>query len=1165
MPLSSWIDALPTVFRGMSSRSSNSRRRMARRRIIVEALEDRTLLSAAVAAPLVTGNVVIDLQNTAADETIVVDSLNVSGETGVGAGINLDNVTGLKNLIIESVNITGNGAEGVSIHIKDMTLEKLVIDSITTSGNGGAGVLIHLENATLNNLQVFDSNIDGVSVVAENSLIENSNVRQNNLVGNATGDGLLFNLQHTPVNDLAITDNGGINGLAGSGIRFDLESSPLTELNISGNNIAGNAAGDGVSFNIADSNVEGRITSNQIANNSRHGVSINATASDAFVAGNGGPLLVDFQSTDPVTGVQNTISANTITGNIGGAGLNADLAINTRLEADVAANNITSNSQFGIGVRAKDGGFDVNVGSNDTDPVTGEFIDANRIDGNGAAGVSFLLVDKAGTEADNKATFEVRNNVIVNSVDDANANSQYIGDGVHVQLSTTNLLISATAELENPIIDGNFIGTDNIGTAGLGNSGRGITVNLQDSTQVSDIDVTNNTVINNGGTGVQFLRLDDSVFNDLLNVNTDPNAGPLSRAVTITDNVIESNGQNTQNPTVPSPESIPNQGDGIDLVMRNGDLTLNGFEIDRNSLRNNANAGLHMNVGADGRLLADVEDNVVSGNGGSGIHVTEEQNDPTDGRTVSGTWIKNQIVSNQGHGVHLEAVTGGVNPLAIGLNGTDPTDGKNRGNFINSNLMDGIQIDDSSDTSNNVIVLPESVQVASSYIINNEISNNGTGGVDVNTFRMNKAQTLLNNVIIDNRGDGFEIITSISNAGVTNNHVTALGNTIKLNDGRGVDILNRGDASVNLKFGDGTIGGRNEIVENLQEGFYIVNTSSLNETQNNLAPAFANLLADGALNEIPNLTIDIDTNFIKANGKDSPLEGSGLVIRVGTANGDLNTPTSVINGVGTEAGGAGVGNGRVNARITNNDFEGNFGTDFLIESFVSTITPPQTAGNWSDTQFQVNPGFRRDPLARANVIFTGNNGDSIDVTRLGGFYNNDETNFKSRTANRQAPDPAGVFNSGTRNRNAQRVAARHEDVNFNGVLDPGEDTNGNGIIDGMNPNTPFDTQGPDGSGVFLYDGMGISTFRVAAGFDGIDGVPNDGTDFTDGTGFFLDAPQVADFSFGTSRAASQVPAAGILRPGADNMPYGWGLWVPDNGVVSFPDPFQDDAPFQPAP
>src|SRR5690606_25938009 len=112
--------------------------------------------------------------------------------------------------------------------------------------------------------------------------------------------------------------------------------------------------------------------------------------------------------------------------------------------------------------------------------------------------------------------------------------------------------------------------------AAAANMGRGISVNLQGDTEISDFDITSNDVSRNRGTGIQFLRLDDAVLSDLLNVNVDPNVGPLSRAVTITDNRINNNGQGlpTDAPlTANVPEFIEVHGDGIDLVMRNGELT----------------------------------------------------------------------------------------------------------------------------------------------------------------------------------------------------------------------------------------------------------------------------------------------------------------------------------------------------------------------------------------------------------------------------------------------------------------------------------------------------------------------------------------------------------------------------------------------------------------
>lgn len=1070
-------------------------------------------------------------------------------------GIDIDAVNVAQLTVELSGSITGNGGAGADIRLENVTLvNNLTVDALTVTANGGNGVTI-----------------DAVNTPIFNGTVTNNSISGNNTRGNP-GAGLQVSLMDSPAPDFVVSDNTQIDGVS-----FVLNASTLENLVIANNTVTGNSTGDGIGFDIVDSNILGAIVNNTINGNTGSGIAFRPSATPAFVTNNGGPLLLDFRSsfTDRLTGMPisgisggNVITNNTVLQSVlnnnlfTGAGIAADLNDNTRLVADITGNTISDNASFGIGVRGNDGTFDVNVGGITTDPLSGAFTDTNIINNNRGAGVAFRMLDTSGSDTVNSPnTFKILNNVITNTRNDAIGNNSYIGDGIHAQLTTTNLLVNATAVLTNPVIDGNFIGTTAAGVAAA-NAGRGVNIALQDNTQISDLDITNNVVSNNNGTGIQVLRLDDSIFSDLLNVNTDPMTGPLTRAVTINDNMIVGNG--TSLLPIPAPESVPNSGDGIDIVVRNGNITGNDFEVSNNTITNNRANGIHTDTGADARLLVDVRNNMIDSNTFNGIQVTEEVNSPTDLRRTQGSWIKNTITNNGLNGVHLAGATGGDIALAIGLNGIDPADGRNRGNFINSNGSNGVLISGS----------------GSSYIINNEISNNGGGagnnaaisghGIDIDALGVtNPTVTIDNNVIVDNRGDGVEI----GNGSIVQVNVTARGNTIKLNDGRGVDILQYDRGTLNVSFGDGTIAGRNQIDENGEEGFYVVSTplgNSIATAQTLQSSPSTTLIPNSAFNSAydrvadaqfldsrdvrtgsPDIVLNLDNNFIKSNGKNSELVGTGLVIRVGTSNSDSDT-------FGEESGG--FGNGRVNARIVNNSFEGNFGVDAYIESFTGTVDPPTTGGTWSDMEFTVDAGFRNDPLARLNLIFSGNDGNAVEVTNPGAYYDNAEGTFKSRTfPGRTPPDPFGPFVNASRRRNAQRIPARSEDLNGNGVLDLGEDTNNNGLIDLLNP------QGAPGSS-FEYPGMGRSTFRIAAGFDTVDGVPNDGINFTNGDGFILDSGPVPDFSFGTGFGAISNANGFTYGGGGQNqVPWGWGSWTPNNGVTSFPDPFQDTAPFQPVP
>ncbi|HID22866.1 MAG TPA: right-handed parallel beta-helix repeat-containing protein, partial [Planctomycetaceae bacterium] len=595
---------------------------------------------------------------------------------------------------------------------------------------------------------------------------------------------------------------------------------------------------------------------------------------------------------------------------------------------------------------------------------------------------------------------------------------------------------------------------------------------------------------------------------------------------------------------------------GITINAANGRLDLLDFTIADNTIANNTRYGIHLRTVSDAMLSTVIRFNTITGNADTGIQTDGLESVINDLESQSGTWVGNLIAENAGHGIQINGVTGTATPFIIGQVGTDPATGRSLGNVIDMNGRDGIEVN------------------AGGFfeLNNNTITRNGWavvgdarqgGGVDVSAVGVGTiSMRMVQNTIEDNRGDGLELqaggtVNSID--GTTTRtvastgdslFVTALGNTIDFNDGRGVDLLNAGDSISYVRFGDGTAEGANSIVSNGGIGFYVVQTASINQTQD--VAADVDLLSDGSLDRSPDMVLDINRNRITANnnnggtppGVGNGFDGGGLVLRVGTSNssrsftgadatGDIfgdgsgfGDPTG--NGVGSNSGELFAGNGRVNARVVDNTFGGNLGEDVYIESFVSTVDPPVTAGTWDDMQFTITT-FRRDPLARLNLVFRGNTGDSIDLTRgeiersnapgssnvTGAYYQTAEPDFKSRENNKTAPNPSGPFDpGGNRRRNAQRIAGR----------------------DILPPNSGPDIA-PTGLGIFEYDGIGASTFRIEADFDT--------TGFTAGTGFILDGP-LPPFLTGN---ANGVPFSPPVLIGEE--PFGWGAVAP--GTFTFPD------------
>ena len=301
---------------------------------------------------------------------------------------------------------------------------------------------------------------------------------------------------------------------------------------------------------------------------------------------------------------------------------------------------------------------------------------------------------------------------------------------------------------------------------------------------------------------------------------------------------------------------------------------------------------------------------------------------------------------------------------------------------------------------------------------------------------------------------------------------------IDFNSGRGFDVLARpgslGSSSTTIDFND------NIVNANLEEGVYVVYTASNTQTQT--GPSTDPLAADGNLFHDVFLDFDMDNNQILANGFNSGFGTTGLVVRVGTT----NASTSTTNNGGFASDGAGnFTNSGVIMSVTNSTLTGNFGSDVFFQSFVSTVDPAATAGTWGNTTDPTAiTTFQSDALARLDLDWDTNTILSADVNNTGAFYNNADT-FKSRLNNVAS---AGPFTSTTRRRNAQRQAAR-----INNLIAPG-------------------------LGTFLYSGTGASTFRV---------------DSTGDTGIFI---------LDTNPYTTTGDANGVFLPGTivGELPFGWG-------------------------
>jgi len=1036
----------------------------------------------------------------------------------LGAEVNVDIQSN------EAQNNTDINGSGIEVIANGGTVNLETYISNNTSNNAGNGTLMAARSGgTLNvdsapiididpitavvttiddpavTLNTFDGNgVDGLRIEGDFGTVTVDQITGNTFNGN-TDDGM--EIATTTGGSVTITEpvfdntfNGnGDNGLEVSTMGGDVSMSigdPDAALPTTFNNNGAN----GIAFNLTG----GTVTLDAIQNVTATG---NGTNGLSIVNNEGGLFTTD---TITMNNFSNNIGASMF---IGGTGAGAPMVRAVTTLGDVTDNNFnrtatgtegilfdsidvfTSGTLLrntfvgraaggrGIGGRiggtlgvAPAGGLDFMLGSEDV-------ADANTFTANTDAHIG--LIFEGNTEND----FRVDGHVFDSAVDGANVD--FFGDGI-------SLIARDTATLTGFVCRTDFTNNEGHGfSAQVTGNNAGMFAVIEDFNFGGH--GLGNTVTGNGLNGVQVLRTADGTVRDFR----------------IVDNVIDNNGGSAANQFT---------GNGIYLLSANAP-TIDTFLIEDNDITNNALNGVLLDVRADGQMNVPIRRNNITGNsanpnavagdGGAtsdfgGIHTIEQVTDATDLRGVTGPWQSNLIANNSGRGILLDAASGNTDPmdplttipLLIG-DETDPT----LGNDIIDNGFDGIEMNGAG-----------SVIIARNLIARNGViggftvgNDNGMAAIDLNTNGFGDVM-VLNNDITDNRGDGIEI-----NADETLGLEFVINdNVIDFNDGRGLDVLAQAATNAFSSGSDTEITFNNNVVNaNRLEGVYIVLSADATQTQSGLQPddggTTAGFGSGGNVFSDTHLVFNSDGNEILANGIDAEqasnplITATGFVVYVGST--DTSTSRTFGGGFASD------GFGGIEMSITNTNLSGNFGSDLFFRSFTSTVDPATSAGVWDAAMgFAPTGAYRSDPLSRLDLIYENVTFDGADVTNVGGFYNNAEGVFKSRTFDNMAPADGGPFGSATRQRNAQRQAARFA----------------------LPPTNPM-----VGGATFLYSGLGDSTFRVRGDLMELDAA-----------GFILDDFPPID----PSPIEDTFDANGIFRPGGggpfgiDLMPYGWGTF-----------------------
>ncbi|MCA9013373.1 MAG: hypothetical protein KDB01_26670, partial [Planctomycetaceae bacterium] len=480
------------------------------------------------------------------------------------------------------------------------------------------------------------------------------------------------------------------------------------------------------------------------------------------------------------------IIGNTITGN-SLAGIYSDSAVGTTVRADVTQNTVSLNDRIGIQFKShsyglgtslplsptdgtdlpdsQDLGFDVNIGTETNGQ--GNTGGGNTLDRNGQAGIAIEALDY-GTGG-----FQAWNNTITSTLDDGNVATAYAGDGIFVRLKADLFsAVDATAVLATSVINQNIIGVDN-----LGNQGNGLLFDIGQRSRIQNLDVINNTFLNNELDGFHFERREDASVN----------------AVVISKNRATNNGS-----------------DGISLKTTNTTRNQLGFTVSENVISDNNAYGLRLDVSTDARIGILLNQNTITGNGvapnATGFHPT------TDGTGNGG----------KAGGIGLLAFQQAV----VKITGTN--------NIIDSNIGDGFSVDafnyfDSlkldmnlSDTTfnNNTLTGFRSNGISFGTLIwtANEFSSNGEDGVRF--------------VATDDKNDFFE-----RRVGGQDISIRALQSHFDSNGANGARL----GQGVSGAFGDGTELNSNTFDMNTADGLKITQSGGAYLAQQNSIIGFSGL------------------------------------------------------------------------------------------------------------------------------------------------------------------------------------------------------------------------------------------------------------------------------------------------------------------------------------
>ncbi|MEO2026970.1 MAG: right-handed parallel beta-helix repeat-containing protein [Fuerstiella sp.] len=576
-------------------------------------------------------------------------------------------------------------------------------NGVTISATDNARLL----PSTFNNNTISGARVNGINIDVQGNAVAEGITIQSNTITAGAGNGIRLNADGPGAFIDADTTIGGTGSNTYRGNVF-----------LQGNNISLNT-GDGFRGIAANGGIiHGNLLNNQLTDNGGNGATLSIDGSGT----------IDFGT----PALNRIISGNTITGNTG-IGIETVSTVSATgtglLNAVIQNNDISSNTGGGIASRM----FGPNMfgATNNVINMTvgGTAAQANTIDGNGNAGVSFSVAGNG------KGNFTMSNATVNNSVDGPEVLTN--GDGIFLQRFDSSLL---TADITN--------------VTATGNAGDGLAVDVQGNDKsdlnqpmsgtVNTVTWNNNDFSNNAGNGARFITRGDAQLiadgeNNVLNNNT-------AHGILINSSETSTFGDATDG--LPPGRRVLFNGTTASNNGQDG-ININAIENSRVLLEVTSNRTAAASVGAHAALNTNGDTN-ISNNGNNGIDIT------TTGGTsdilvtagTGSTTINGNGTAGGGNGIRWDAsgtadgivrvtrttITNSIAGVSEDANGNGVLDPGEDGSLVgiqNGNINSDIDVTDGEGIQYNVTGLATATLVVGGIGDGNVIQNNADDGIEI--------------------------------------------------------------------------------------------------------------------------------------------------------------------------------------------------------------------------------------------------------------------------------------------------------------------------------------------------------------------------------------------------------------------------------------------------